>query len=356
MRDWQQLTPDQSIEFIKSVASESDLILFEPSLCDVYTLPLPFYEGYSLYRIVNKYMLPYLLLDYLSNGENHHYMNGSDQAFHNLNSRNALSLGSENVLDYLDLYISYVYERGHSLVFMNDHEEAAKHSHVDFDEGSQLYKVKTPLIYHDETVNGEAEISASGAITINTPVKASFLHDLKPHKDIAYRHPLESDIIEQSVSILSECETGQNLLKLKDEHSVEIRVLSSPNYHGVITNDFVVYLVIPAAEQTAKFFQALVLAYALRDVQQIAGGYLHPHPSIDQEEYLTANYGKNLDMITQMCKIVEEFENINAPGALQALNKMGLGSVYSGYKNGLHSDALMDVYVEALERDGTIKR
>ncbi len=351
MREWQGLDQEQSIEFIKAVASDDDLILFEPSLCEVYTLPLSFYEGYSLYRIVNKYMIPHLILDYLSNGEDHHYLDGSDQAFHNLNAKRALSLGQNNALDYLDLYISYVYERGHSLVFPDDPE-----STVSFDEAAQEYTISVPLIYHDKTVQGEAAVKQNGAITLNAPVKASFLHELKPHTDIPYRHPNEEQITEQSIAILSESEAGRNLLKLKDEHSVEIRVLSSPNYHGIITNDLVIYLVIPAAEQGAKFFQALVLTYALRDVQQISGGYLHPHPSIDKEEYLTANYGKNLDMISEMCKVVAEFEEANAPGALAALKRMGLGIVFDAYKNGIQGDALMEVYIEALEKDGTIKK
>ncbi|GJL84646.1 MAG: hypothetical protein DHS20C02_04210 [Micavibrio sp.] len=356
MRDWQGLDQEQSIEFIKSVASDDDLVLFEPSLCEVYTLPLSFYEGYSLYRIVNKYMLPNLILDYLSNGEDHHYLDGSDQAFHNLNTKRALSLGLSNALDYLDLYISYVYERGHSLAFLGDPEEARKQSTVAFDESAQEYTISTPLVYHDNTVQGKAVVNQNGAITLSTPVKASFLHELKPHTDIPYRHTNEEQITEQSIAILSESEAGQNLLKLKDEHSVEIRVLSSPNYHGVITNDLVIYLVIPAAEQNAKFFQALVLTYALRDVQQIAGGYLHPHPSIDKDEYLTANYGKNLDMISKMCEIVAEFEDANAPGALMALKRMGLGIVFDAYKEGLQGDALMEVYIKALEKDGTIMR
>ncbi len=319
-------------------------------------LALPFYAGYSIYRIVNKYMIPYLILDYLSNGENHHYLDGSDQAFHNLNTLGALGLDESNVLSYLDLYISYVYERGHSLHFLVDPEQSHAQSKVTLDAQTRTYSIETPLIYHDNTVPGAVKITQDGKITVLSPVNASFLHELKPQRDIPYRHPLEKQIIEQSISILSETDIGQNLLKGMEKCNAEIRVIGSPNYHGLITNDCVIYMMMPAAEQNAKYFQALVLAYALRDIRQIADGYAHPHIAADMEIFLNINYGKNIDMISVMFDVVAEFETKGAPEALQALGKMNLMEVYNAWKNGLRNEALMDVYFEALRKDDIMKR
>jgi hypothetical protein len=371
--NWTPLDPDKAEAFLDAVRNKTENALFLPALCTVHTRPLPFYDGYSLYRIVNRHMLPLLVLDYFSNGENHYYMDGSESAFENLNSRDAISLGEDNVLGYLDLYISYVYERGNSLGFIRDPRHtvkkgaAAMESHfsaitlhsksaVSFDSANGRYTVKTPLIYQDKTVDSLIEIEKNGAIHILEPLQVSFLQAPRPETAIPYRHPFEGQIIEQSKALLAETAHGRTLLAITDETDVDIRVLGSPNYQGFITNDGIIYLTMPAAEQSGKILQALILAACLRDVEQIRGGYPHPNPTGDETVFALANYGKNLDMIVEMCKIVEELEKQGRPEALGALRDLGHESVYGGYKNRLEDNALMEVYLSALERHGIIKR
>ena len=122
--NWTQLSPDHAKSFIDSVKDDSEKVLFNIQLCEVYSLPIAFYEGYELVRILNRHMMPYLVMDYLSNGEDHYYLDGSESVFHNLNAQRALSLDENNVLSYLDFYISYVYERGNSLNVVREGEEA----------------------------------------------------------------------------------------------------------------------------------------------------------------------------------------------------------------------------------------
>lgn len=364
---WKKLDRFQAMEFIQAVAAPDEPALFATNLCEVHRLPLSFYDGYFLTRIVNKHMMPYLTMDYLSNGEHHYYMDGSDQALQNLNAQGAISLSEKNVIDYVDLYISYVYEYGNSLEFIRDphdmvqkgsnamemHFNAIKHHHnssVSFDAESEKYEIITPLIYQDRTVQGQIEVSKTGCINIIQPVSVIFLKNLNPKELISYRHLHESEIIEQSKDILSSVEAGQRLLKIAQDYDTPIRVLTSPNYRGFITNQGGIYIVMPAAEKSAKYMQALVLAYALRDVEQIAAGYTHPSLKDDKDHYISANYSKNLDMILEMCKIAEEFQNKDIPEALHVLQRMGLESLYSGYRNKLDQAALMDAYMDSLKR------
>ena len=368
---WQQLNADEAAQFLRAVASPDEPVIFDASLCEVHKMPLSFYDDYFLTRIVNKQMLPYLLLDFLSNGEKHYYLDGSDQAFHNLNSQGAISLDKDNVIDYVDLYISYVYERGNSLAFISDphatshkgsaamemHFRAITHhqqSSVKFDDASQRFHIVTPLIYQDQTIQSRVEIDKTGSIHLIEPVAVSFLTKLKPAKHIAYRHPLEDSIIEQSRALLSTTATGQKLIQATIEKGVEVRVLNSPSRHSYTTNTPVVYLVMPSVKRTADYLQAIVLAGGLRDAEQVLKEYYHPHPVHDEDRFFELNYSKNLDIVVEMCKIVKEYEDQNIQDALNELRKIGLESVYSGYKNGLSSEALMTVYIDSLKRYGLL--
>lgn len=370
---WKQLPSDEAIAFISAVASVDEATVFDLSLCEVHRTPLGFYDGYFLYRIVNRHMLPYLFLDYLSNGEKHYYMDGSDQAFHNLNSQGAISLDVDNARDYVDLYISYVYERGSSLSFISNpyntqykgtaamdiHFKAIMHhqdSSVKFNDSSQRFEIVAPLIYQDQTVQSLIEVEKSGAIHVVKPITVSFLSTLRPIKDIPYRHPDEVKIIEQAHNLLTSSQRGADLFKTVSEQPFELRVLSSPNYQGFTTNNRIIYIVMPGAQTTADYMQALVMAGCLRDVEQMTEKLFHPHPGVDEDVYALMNYGKNLDIIVEMCKIVEEFESKNVFEPLHELRKMGLEPMYSGYKNKMNEQALMATYMDMLERYGLIKR
>ncbi|MCK5285280.1 MAG: hypothetical protein KAJ86_06825 [Alphaproteobacteria bacterium] len=350
--DWTQLTSQKAKEFIDQVASKEDATLFDLSACEVHTLPLSFYDGYSLYRIVNKNMIPHLTLDYLSNGENHYYMDGSENAFHNLNARNALNLDKNNVNAYMELYISYVYEHGNSFEFVHDQNERIEPKLTSIE--NNLYHISVPLLYQNAVVDSHIIVEQNGSIHIKKPTEVSFLVNLKPGKNIAYRHPLENKIIEESKALLFETKTGARLLEIAEKQMTQIRVLNSPNYHGFITNERICYIIMPAAEQTAKYLQAIILTGCLRDAEQIASRYIHPTQEAELDIYETVNFGKNLDMVTEMCKMVEELEDKGFPEGLAALSKLGMERVYKGYKNGQDNDTLMNTYIAALERHGIL--
>lgn len=349
---WTQLSPKDAAEFISAVTDENEPALFDVSVCDVYKMPMEFYDGYCLYRIVNKYMIPHLTLDYASNGENHYYFNGSEEPFQNLNARHAISLHEKNVVDYLSLYISYVYERGNSLQFSHEAEDEKAIELKLIDVNNELYKLETELLYQGSMHKAHITVKADGSIHIETPLEVSFLENVSNHGPVALRHPLEDQIIQQSKDLLAHSETGQKLLETLEFSTINIRVLGNANYHSFVTNSGTIYIVMPAAEQNAKYLQALVLAWSLHDLEQVKAGYIHPHPTTDEHLYVDVNYSKNLDMLMETCKIVEELENKGLTEGLGALKRLGLESVYEGHKDGLLFDDLMEIYIKALKRRG----
>lgn len=348
---WETLDKEAAKAFIESVADNDHPILFEPSICDVYALPLDFYDGYSLYRIANKYTIPYLQLDYLSNGEDHYYLDGSENPFHNLNARGAISLDSENVYYYLSLYISYVYERGNSLSELAPREDTT----IRHNQATQLYEVETTLHYQDATVQSYIEISAAGAIHVRTPVTVSFLEKPQIQADTTIHHPHAEKIIERSKTLLSNTKRGAELLALYNEKQPNIHVINSPNYQGFCTNTHVIYMCMPSAEQTAKYLQSLVLAGSIRDMQQIDDMITHPHPTEREDVYGDVTLAKNLDMVIEMCKIVEELEALNMPEGLHDFSKMGFAGLYQSYKTGSSEDALFEVYMSALKQQNIVE-
>lgn len=352
--EWTQRDQAAAKAFLDAVRDKKEAALFELSLCEVHTLPLPFYEGYDLVRIVNKHMLPYLVMDYLSNGEDHYYMDGAEGTFHHLNARQTLSLDESNVADYLDFYISYVYERGNSLVSARKESGDSKAALVKV--GEDGFDLEVPLIYQNRRRRARITIDRGGAIHVRDPLQVSFLTDLKPGGEtIRYRHPQEAKIIEEAESLLTQTETGQRLLQVGANFRADIRVLNSPNYHGFVTGEGKVYIIMPAAEQTGKHIQALVLAGCLRDLEQIRSGITRPGIDAEQGKYADKNYEKNLDILVQMCKIVEEMENKNMHEARLSLEDMGLEKLFTAFKNKLSYHGLMDAYIQALKDHSFIK-
>lgn len=347
---WITLSTEDAKAFIESVKSKGEKLLFEPSICDVYALPLDFYDGYSLYRIANKYTIPYAQLDFLSNGEDHYYLDGSEDAFHNLNARGAISLDRENAFHYLSLYISYVYERGNSMGFLGDFETST----VIYNAASHVYEISTPLSYQDSVVQGEIEVSDGGLIHVKKPVDVSFLAAPKPKPARGFTHPYAEQIIERTKTLLSHTARGQELLNLLEKMKPNVKIISSPNYQGFCANTRSIYMFMPAEEQTAKYLQAIMMAGCIRDMEQILDGCTHPHPTKNEEVYGDVNLAKNLDMIIEMCKIVEELEDLNIAEGLHDFSKMGFGGVYHAYKTGSNDDALLDVYLTALKERNII--
>src|SRR5690606_33540294 len=146
-------------------------------------------------------------------------------------------------------------------------------------------------------------------------------------------------------ALLGETENGARLLKLAEEQGTQIRVFNSTNYQGFVTNSRIAYIIMPAAEKTGKYLQAIVLAGCLRDAEQIAAGYLHPSLDSKPEIYETVNFGKNLDMVSEMCKIVEELENKGFLEGIAAMERLRLAGVYRAYKNGQRDEILQDTYL-----------
>lgn len=339
---WKKLHSADSEIFIKTVASQGEPYVFNEKASDVLQIPLPFYQDYHLVRILNKSMLPYLILDYLSNGTHHLYLDGSDAAFHHLNAIDSFSLRADNVADYVDLYISYVYERGNSL-------ELAPNTVPIVTQTAEGFDLSLQLKFQERIVDGMISVSNNGVIHIKAPVNVCFLDTLNTEKTPQYRHPLENQIKEQIEGLASITETGMAALQKMHSLQVDLRILTSPAYQTFCTDSKTAYITMPATEQNAKYTQVLDFVSVIKDIElSLEEQRYRPSPyqtsAALQTEATGLHLAKNLESILEMCKIVKELEEQNIPEALYALKNSGLYGIYQGFEKNHSKNVLLGIY------------
>lgn len=344
---WSTLPHSEAQAFLDRVRDENEPFLFDHKYCEVHTLPLEFYDGYELYRIVHKYMLPHFILDFIGNGEDFYYLDGSDVPFQNLNARQAISLNEHDIVDYFSFYISYVYERGNSFEISRSQDPDIRLKLYDVTDG--VFDLEANLLYQGKAHRAEIKIHKYGQIDIIAPIKISFLSEPKPRTTYGFRHPHEDKIIEDTSAILSSTSKGRYLLNLMQDYAGKVRVFNSPNYMGISTPDNLIYMTMPVIERTAKHAQAIVLASHIQDIHQNMSDFTRPAHTGDPQDYALLNYGKNLDMILESCIMVEELEKQNATGAVKEIRAMGFGPLYERQKTEKETDVLMPLYLSILK-------
>ena len=341
---WSLLDPENTHKFLNAARDSTLEILFRDDLCEVHTLPLDFYEGYCLYRIVNKFMAPSFTMDFLSNGEDHYYMDGSEVPFQKLNARYAISLDENNVAHYLDFYISYVYERGNSLEFDQDTHEKTKF--ISQDNG---YNLEANVIYQGGKVKADIHVHNDGRIDVRAPVRASFLTAADNVERPSYKHPSSDQISEQIRDIFSLSEKGQDFNAQIDAQNINIQVLNSIDYQGLALSSSQIYITMPAVERNAKYTQALIASFYIREAFQLKDNFFRPHHTEDKDVYLNINYTKNLDMLLESFIMVEELDNAGKKEILNAVDLMGFRPLYEMQKHDENLNNLRECYLECIK-------
>lgn len=371
MNNWKQLDQKEANQFLDAVRDAENSVLFEPAICEVFLHPLDFFDGYDLLRISNQYSPPFMIFDYLSNGDNHYYLDGSDDAFQTLCQQKSVRLTEDNVLGFIDMYFSYVYERGNSIVFIRDPQDTnfkgsdgmgvhfkaiqkMERVSVSWSDDHDAFVIRTPLLYQEQTREGIIHVAKNGRIGVLEPLKVSFLDTPQAVEKVQLEHPKSKTILDQAKNLLVKSKGAKRLLDIADEKDVEIRVLSSPNYQAVTTNKPLIYLFMPAAQFTADYHQALQIVGAMRDMEQILGGFPRPSTEEPPEVFFAISYDKNLNLLMEICKIVDEYEALNIPEALSALRRIGIEDIYSGYKNNANPTEMLDIYVKMMMKQGFI--
>ncbi|MEM6812532.1 MAG: hypothetical protein AAF549_08725 [Pseudomonadota bacterium] len=165
-----------------------------------------------------------------------------------------------------------------------------------------------------------------------------------------YGHPHADKIIDQAKEIIAESETGRLLLVMLNKNLVPIQVIKGKGESGFSPEMGTIIMQIPGNVDKAHPEYVIHLIKALHEAAQERAGFKAPDPKKDIMAYASFIHGRNLDSITEVCKIVKELTNSSYFSVLlDSLRKLGLNKVYEAYLEGKSRDELYTEYAEAYE-------
>jgi hypothetical protein len=179
---WHRLDRDKTIDMIGRVKSAAEAMLFTPVTSEAKCTRLPFFNSFLLYRLTNFSSLPTFSMDFISNGENFHYMDGADTAIRHMVESGELVLTAETILPYLNFYYCYVRLPEGEIILLKN---AAEAPHIDLydeerredldvvPEGMQIeqdptnggFLILAPALYDSSPMEVLITVSADGQVS-----------------------------------------------------------------------------------------------------------------------------------------------------------------------------------------------
>jgi hypothetical protein len=181
--NWNRLDRHQSKEILEHIANVADPHLFSTVSSEASFRPLSFYQDYMVYRITNFATLPSFSLDFLSDGESYHILDGSKTPLNLVNAKGSLYLTESNVIEYADFYLSNIHGDDGDVYLIRDLENLPFLDSLDIDQQFSLKKkhkdpevmidgdtghfiILADLFYGGTLLNAAVLVSKSGEIDI----------------------------------------------------------------------------------------------------------------------------------------------------------------------------------------------
>lgn len=185
--DWHRLDRDKTVNMINSVKSATEALLFSPTTSEAKCARLPFYTNHLLYRLTNFSSMPTFTMDFIGDGDQYRYLDGSEFPIKEINAANGLQLNKDNVISYLNFYFFNVRTEDGDVLILKNVEEgqtidlydderrenlniAPDEVKVEFDESLQVYNVFAPIYYLGALVDAKLVVMLDGTVIIH-PLK-----------------------------------------------------------------------------------------------------------------------------------------------------------------------------------------
>lgn len=179
---WHRLDRDKTIDMIGRVKSAAEAMLFTPVTSEAKCTRLPFFNSFLLYRLTNFSSLPTFSMDFISNGETFHYMDGADTAIRQMVDQGELALNADTILPYLHFYYCYVrLPEGEIILLKNAaeaphidlYDEERRESldivpegiHIEQDPSTGNFLILAPALYDSSPMEVLITVSADGQVT-----------------------------------------------------------------------------------------------------------------------------------------------------------------------------------------------
>lgn len=167
---------------------------------------------------------------------------------------------------------------------------------------------------------------------------------------ISYGHPYARELVDSAYAVIKESDLGRKYLKLLDLKRVPVQVIKGTAQSGFTPELMTIYMQAPGNLSKASGTFILNLIKALSEAAQELAGFRTPDPRKDIMAYASFIHGRNLDSITEVCKVVKELTNTgHFQDLLDSLAEMGLIGVYKAYIDGKSRDELYEQYASAYD-------
>lgn len=358
--EWTVYPPEKTEKFVQDVRGSGLGAFFEGSSFELWAYELDFFEGYSRYSLNNTSVVPYVSLDYISNGEDHYYLDGSAQPVMLLAARGALRLTRENVLAYLDFFDDVAFDSERKVKFIVDaydtgyagaqamghHFKAMEYTaRRTIAEHEDHFLLEIPALFNGQTVQARVRVGKDGQIEILSPVPAMLTVSDGSANPLRYPHPAGAELLAANAEILDRSPLGRLMLDFAEAYGVNVTICAGITQKRFMGSARSCLLFAPATVRQPSPYQVIDLAGALREAE-IA--HLPDDDAAADEEidFLERQHGRNLDVLLTLCRIVRELEGHEYGEAVRCFRKMGLGDLYAGYLRDLPPEQLMDIYAE----------
>ncbi len=168
---------------IKKIVPENMPSFFSAKSSEARCAKLPFYTNFLLYRLTNHATLPAFSIDFLSDGQQYVYLDGTSQPIYRVNATGDLILNENTVLDYLAFFVHYVPGPEGEILLIDsnkkifptgvldiDRHREMLYTHrdvkIDYDEELKSYKIKIPMYYGGALVKADINLDERGHLDI----------------------------------------------------------------------------------------------------------------------------------------------------------------------------------------------
>ncbi len=361
--EWRELGTYETQKFIEDVTDPNFAELFNGPAYELWARNLKFFDGYEHYMLSNKSAFPYFTLQYVSNGENHYFLDGSEHPLELLIGKGCLRLTENNIMDYLEFHSDVAFYPYRKVKFITDPTNAPYsgasamghhfktlryHAKFELQESAEdaCFYVTLPVLYNGETIKGRVQVLKTGEINIIEPVNIPLMDGKREHSPLDYDHLQEKELLDQNLAILMQSEEGNRIWETVKSHGGEIKIVSGVGSAAIAPNSQLGYIVAPENVETSSPYQVIALAGVLREMELLLMEEKRPDPFEDINEVLEHNIALDLDILRKICIIVDELAEAGFDDILRKFKKSGFETFYSGYKNDLPDEDLGEILGE----------
>ena len=358
--EWRLLETYETKKFIEEVTDPEFAGLFDGPAYELWARNLRFFDGYEHYMLSNKAVFPYFTLEYISNGENHYFLDGSEHPLELLIDKGALRLTENNVMYYLDFHSDVAFYPYRKVKFITNpsktpYSGASAMGHhfktqryfesfeLNESEEDACFYVTLPVLYNGETVEGRVQVMKTGAINIVKPVNIPLMDGKRDHAPLDYDHLQEKELLSLNFEILLQSAEGKRIWETVKSHGGEIKVVSGVGSSAFAPSSQLGFIVAPENLESSSPYQVIALAGILREMELQSMEEKRPDPFDDINEVLERNVALDLDILRKICIIVDELADAGHEDILRKFKKSGFEEFYSGHKNDLPDGDLVKI-------------